>query len=66
MRLWSCTRVSVEIEQRSDNDTALASDARHRVDIFTATSTVGDTVTHFEYYPNWPSSVDKAVLDVVP
>lgn len=54
------------MDQRPDNDTALAPDARHRVDIFTASSTVGDDVVGFHCYPNWPSEGGKVELNVAP
>jgi hypothetical protein len=63
-RLECCNRISVEMKQRPDNDTSLAPDARHRVDVFTASSTVGSAVVSFDYYPNWPSENGKVVLDV--
>lgn len=63
-RLDCCQRISVEMEQRPDKDTSLAPDARHRVDLFLSSSTVGSDVVRFEYYPNWPSENGKVVLDV--
>ncbi|MEQ9318187.1 MAG: hypothetical protein RIF41_03470 [Polyangiaceae bacterium] len=65
-RLDCCMRISVEMTQRPDNDTSLAPDARHRVDIFTDQNVVGGVVTRFEYFPNWPSEDGKVELDVVP
>lgn len=63
-RLECCQRISVEMEQRPDNNTDLADDARHRVDIFTDSTSSGGAVVSFEYYPNWPSSEGKVVLTV--
>ncbi|MFY0685150.1 MAG: hypothetical protein JXR20_11395 [Balneola sp.] len=63
-RLDCCMRVTVEMNQRDDNDTNLASDARHRVDIFTNSNSKGGTVVSFEYYPNWPSSDGKVELSI--
>ncbi|MFN7134084.1 MAG: hypothetical protein ACK4N5_18545 [Myxococcales bacterium] len=65
-RLDCCQRISVEMNQRPDNDKALAPDARHRVDVFTAGKAVGSNVVKFEYYPNWPAQQGKVVLDVTP
>lgn len=63
-RLDCCQRISVEMKQRPDNDTGLAPDARHRVDVFTDSSTVGSAVVGFDYYPNWPAEQGKVHLDV--
>ena len=63
-RLECCNRVSVEMTQRDDNDTGLAPDARHRVDVFTDGPTPTAAVTAFEYYPNWPDESAKVVLSV--
>lgn len=63
-RLDCCNRVSVEMLQRPDNDTSLATDARHRVDLFTDGPSTSATVTSFEYYPNWPDAGGKVVLEV--
>jgi len=64
-RLDCCNRVSVEMLQRPDNDTSLATDARHRVDVFTDGPTTTATVTSFEYYPNWPDGGGMVVLEVL-
>jgi hypothetical protein len=63
-RLECCQRISVEMDQRPDNDTGLDPTARHRVDVFTDSSTSGGAVVRFEYFPNWPSEEGKVMLDV--
>lgn len=63
-RLECCQRISVEMKQRPDNDKTLAPDARHRVDIFTDSTSPGGAVVRFEYFPNWPSEAGKVMLDV--
>ena len=64
-RLECCNRISVELKQRDDNNTNLAPDARHRVDIFTSGPTTGSAVVRFEYDPNWPAGQGKVVLNVL-
>ncbi len=63
-RLDCCNRVSVEMLQRPDNDTSLATDARHRVDLFTDAPGTDANVISFEYYPNWPDTAGTVVLTV--
>jgi hypothetical protein len=63
-RLECCQRISVEMDQRPDNDTGLDPLARHRVDVFTDSTTSGGAVVRFEYFPNWPSEEGKVLLDV--
>jgi hypothetical protein len=63
-RLDCCNRVSVEMLQRPDNDTSLATDARHRVDLFTDGPSTTAALVSFEYYPNWPDEGGKVVLQV--
>lgn len=63
-RLECCMRISVEMNQRPDNDKTLDPTARHRVDIFLSSSAPGSDVVRFEYYPNWPSDQGKVDLDV--
>lgn len=63
-RLECCQRISVEMNPRADNDMSLAPDARHRVDVFTASSVVGSEVVRFEYFPNWPSTEGQVNSDV--
>jgi hypothetical protein len=62
-RLMCCQRISVEMNPRPDNDKTLSADARHRVDVFTTSSTPGSDVVRFEYFPNWPSEQGKVDLD---
>lgn len=63
-RLECCQRISVEMNPRPENDPSLAEGARHRVDVFTDSTTSGGAVVRFEYYPNWPSEDGKVALDV--
>lgn len=63
-RLECCMRISVEMNPRPDNDPSLHPDAKHRVDVFTDSTSPGGTVVRFEYYPNYPSAEGKVLLDV--